>query len=134
MTNVLKKYSTIAPGEVGESLYEDRKSQFFGFAVHAESADEAIDFRHRIIERMPNASHYVSAWVLADGAEFFSDAKEPHGQGRTQNLFYDLAMNCKMMLYWGCDNETTTWGDFWFRQLTPSTYTVTIEAPGYAAP
>ena len=79
MEEVLKAYTTVAPGQVGESLYEDRKSQFFGFAVHAESADEAIAFRHSIIERIPSASHYVSAWVLSSGAEFFSDAKEPHG-------------------------------------------------------
>lgn len=60
-------------------MFEDRKSQFFGFAVHAESAEQAIDFRHEVIERIPEASHYVSAWMLADGSEAFSDAKEPHG-------------------------------------------------------
>lgn len=42
-----------APGETGESFVEDRKSQFFGFTTHAESADEAIEFRHRIIEQIP---------------------------------------------------------------------------------
>ena len=86
MANTLKAYSTVAPGEVGESLFEDRKSQFFGFATHAESAEEAIEFRHRIIEQIPAASHYVSAWVLADGAEFFSDAKEPHGSAGLPTL------------------------------------------------
>ncbi len=86
MANALKAYSTVAPGEVGESLFEDRKSQFFGFAVHAESADEAIAFRHSIIERIPSASHYVSAWALADGSEFFSDAKEPHGSAGLPTL------------------------------------------------
>ena len=86
MANALKAYSTVAPGEVGESLFEDRKSQFFGFATHAESAEEAIEFRHRIIERIPAASHYVSAWMLADGAEFFSDAKEPHGSAGLPTL------------------------------------------------
>lgn len=35
---------------------------------------------------------------------------EPLGQGKTQNLFYDITKNSKMLLYWGCDNETTTWG------------------------
>ena len=79
MPNMFKAYSTVKPGEVGESLFEDRKSQFFGFAIHAESVEEAIEFRHRVIERIPSASHYVSAWMLADGSEFFSDAKEPHG-------------------------------------------------------
>ncbi len=41
--------------------------------------------------------------------------QEPLGQGRTQNLFYDITKNCKMLLYWGCDNETTTWG--WVGQI-----------------
>ncbi len=41
--------------------------------------------------------------------------QEPLGQGKTQNLFYDITKNCKMMLYWGCDNETTTWG--WVGQI-----------------
>ena len=86
MASALKAYSTVAPGEIGESLYEDRKSQFFGFATHAESADEAIEFRHRVIEQIPAASHYVSAWVLADGSEFFSDAKEPHGSAGLPTL------------------------------------------------
>ncbi|MGI6218106.1 MAG: molybdopterin-dependent oxidoreductase, partial [Coriobacteriales bacterium] len=40
---------------------------------------------------------------------------EPLGQGKTQNLFYDITMNTKMILYWGCDNETTTWG--WCGQI-----------------
>ena len=79
MESNLRAYETVAPDGMGESLFEDRKSAFFGFAVHAESAEEAIAFRHQVIERIPTASHYVSAWMLADGTEFFSDAKEPHG-------------------------------------------------------
>ena len=79
MTSNLIAYSTFSPHDTGEALYEDRKSQFFGFAIHAESADEAIAFRHDVMKRIPSASHYVSAWALADGTEFFSDAKEPHG-------------------------------------------------------
>jgi len=86
MTNTLTAYSTISPDEVGKSIYEDRKSVFYGFAVHAESAEEAIAFRHQIIEQIPSASHYVSAWALADGAEFFSDAKEPHGSAGLPTL------------------------------------------------
>ena len=86
MSTALKAYATIAPGEVGESLFEDRKSLFYGFAVHVESADEAIAFRHSIMERIPQASHYVSAWVLADSSEFFSDAKEPHGSAGLPTL------------------------------------------------
>ena len=40
---------------------------------------------------------------------------EPYGQGATGNLFYDITKNTKMLLYWGCDNETTTWG--WASQM-----------------
>ncbi len=51
---------------------------------------------------------------------------EPYGQAPQRNLFLDATENCKMMLYWGCDNETTTWGwagqlpsrmSFWFRDI-----------------
>ena len=35
---------------------------------------------------------------------------EPLGQGYDQNLLFDITKNTKMLLYWGCDNETTTWG------------------------
>jgi len=34
---------------------------------------------------------------------------QPFGKGKIQNLFLDIARNCEMMLYWGCDMETTTW-------------------------
>ena len=40
---------------------------------------------------------------------------EPYGQGMTGNLFYDITKHTKMLLYWGCDNETTTWG--WASQM-----------------
>ena len=33
----------------------------------------------------------------------------------TGNLFYDITKHTKMLLYWGCDNETTTWG--WASQM-----------------
>lgn len=75
----LVAYTTVVPDGTGESLVEDRKSQFFGFAAHAETAKEAVAFRHSIIARIPEAGHYVSAWVFTDGTEFFSDAKEPRG-------------------------------------------------------
>ena len=48
---------------------------------------------------------------------------EPLGQGYDQNLMLDITKNTKMLLYWGCDNETTPWGwggqmpsrlSFWF--------------------
>jgi trimethylamine-N-oxide reductase (cytochrome c) len=51
---------------------------------------------------------------------------EPVGQGRQCNLIPDIAENTELMLYWGCDAETTSWGwagqiasrlMYWFTEL-----------------
>jgi trimethylamine-N-oxide reductase (cytochrome c) len=50
----------------------------------------------------------------------------PVGQGRQCNLVADIAENTGLMLYWGCDAETTSWGwagqiasriMYWFTEL-----------------
>ena len=65
---------------VGTSLFEDRKSRFYGFVTRITSAEEVVEFRHGIMRDIPEASHYVSAYRLAaTGVEHYSDAKEPHG-------------------------------------------------------
>jgi len=35
---------------------------------------------------------------------------DPVGQGRQTNLFKDISENTQMILFWGCDPETTPWG------------------------
>ncbi|MFC1927415.1 molybdopterin-dependent oxidoreductase [Chloroflexota bacterium] len=40
---------------------------------------------------------------------------EPVGQGQQSNLLYDIAKNVELLLFWGCDQETTPWG--WQGQL-----------------
>jgi anaerobic selenocysteine-containing dehydrogenase len=40
---------------------------------------------------------------------------EPVGQGKQSNLLYDIAKNVELLLFWGCDQETTPWG--WQGQL-----------------
>ena len=40
---------------------------------------------------------------------------EPVGQGKQGNLLLDVAENCELLLFWGCDQETTPWG--WGGQL-----------------
>ena len=35
---------------------------------------------------------------------------EPVGQGKQSNLLYDVAKNCELLLFWGCDQETTPVG------------------------
>ncbi len=36
--------------------------------------------------------------------------QDPVGQGTQTNLWKDIANHTDMLLYWGCDQETTTWG------------------------
>ena len=40
---------------------------------------------------------------------------EPVGQGRQSNLLWDISKNAELLLFWGCDQETTPWG--WQGQL-----------------
>ena len=40
---------------------------------------------------------------------------EPVGQGQQSNLLIDVAKNSELLLFWGCDQETTPWG--WQGQL-----------------
>jgi len=35
---------------------------------------------------------------------------EPVGQGMQSNLLYDMSKNSELLLFWGCDQETTPWG------------------------
>lgn len=65
---------------ISTSLYEDRKSRFFGFVTRIESEEEVVAFRSDIKEDIPEASHYVSAYrIHRTGVDHYSDAKEPHG-------------------------------------------------------
>jgi molybdopterin guanine dinucleotide-containing S/N-oxide reductase-like protein len=52
--------------------------------------------------------------------------QDPVGQGKQTNLFKDISENSKMVLFWGCDPETTTWGwggqqasrlSYWFSDI-----------------
>ncbi|MBE3581542.1 MAG: molybdopterin-dependent oxidoreductase [Thermoanaerobacteraceae bacterium] len=52
--------------------------------------------------------------------------QDPVGQGKQTNLVKDISENTQMMVFWGCDPETTPWGwggqqasrlCFWFREL-----------------
>jgi trimethylamine-N-oxide reductase (cytochrome c) len=52
--------------------------------------------------------------------------EDPIGQGRQGNTFADISRNTEMLLGWGCDQETTSWGwggqiaskmSYWFKDL-----------------
>ncbi|MCR5845122.1 MAG: YigZ family protein [bacterium] len=76
----LKPLRTVEAGTVAISEFEDRKSVFYGHVAHVESESEAIELRHSVMEQVPEARHYVSAYILREPAlEHYSDAKEPHG-------------------------------------------------------
>ena len=65
---------------VGESLFEDRKSRFYGFVTHIDAEQDVVEFRHGIMRDIPDASHYCSAYrIQKTGVDHYSDAKEPHG-------------------------------------------------------
>ena len=55
---------------------------------------------------------------------------EPVGQGKQSNLLYDVAKNCELLLFWGCDQETTPWG--WQGQL-PSRSELLVHRTGHQA-
>lgn len=70
-------YRTI--GGRGESLYEDRRSEFIGCAVPVSSEDEAADIIKSVKKQHPAARHNVWAYILRSGAERYSDDGEPQG-------------------------------------------------------
>ena len=60
------------------------------------------------------------------GVPNMSGAWSRWGRGRQTNLVPDIAENTELMLYWGCDAETTSWGwagqiasrlMYWFTEL-----------------
>ena len=63
----------------GESLYEDRRSEFLGVAVPVESEAAATEFIRSIKKQHPDARHNVWAYTLRSGAERYSDDGEPQG-------------------------------------------------------
>lgn len=74
----MQPYKTIE-GTATDEL-EVKRSRFFGHVAHVTTEQAAIDFRHGIRDAIPEASHYVSAYVLhQDNLIHFSDAKEPAG-------------------------------------------------------
>ena len=70
-------YRTV--GGRGESLYEDRRSEFLGCAVPVSSEEEATEFIKSVKKQHPAARHNVWAYILRSGAERYSDDGEPQG-------------------------------------------------------
>lgn len=73
----LEPYITL--GGRGESLYEDRRSEFIGVAIPVTTEDEAAEFIKGIKKQNPAARHNVWAYSLRSGVERYSDDGEPQG-------------------------------------------------------
>ncbi len=74
----MRPFRTVAG--VSKAEYEIKNSRFYSFLTHVESEEAAIDYRHSIREIVPDARHYVSAYIIDKGDIMrYSDAKEPHG-------------------------------------------------------
>ncbi|MBQ3016933.1 MAG: YigZ family protein [Clostridia bacterium] len=72
--------SYITLKELGEYYFEDRKSQFFGFAKPVRAEQEALDFIQNIKKKYPDARHWVYAYVLRENSTMrFTDDREPQG-------------------------------------------------------
>ncbi len=65
-----------------EGNFTDKKSEFIGIAIHAETAEHAEEFIRRIREEHPKARHVAWASIrgsLSDRSERMSDDGEPGG-------------------------------------------------------
>ncbi len=72
--------SYITVKELAEYYFEDRKSQFIGFAKPVSTEEDAIQFVQAIKKRYPDARHWVYAYVLRENSTMrFTDDREPQG-------------------------------------------------------
>ena len=71
-------YITIA--HRGESVYEEKKSVFYGFATPASTEEDALALIAEAKGRYPDARHHVYAYLLRDRSIMrYSDDHEPQG-------------------------------------------------------
>ncbi len=75
-----KLYMTLR--EEGHAVYEEKRSEFLGFAMHVENEQDAQSLIRRIREAHYDARHHVYAYVLGGGViQRYSDDGEPQGTG-----------------------------------------------------
>ena len=69
------------PERAAESRFVDRKSEFLGHLMPAESEEEALLFLQEMKKQYADARHNVWAYTLANGTMRSSDDGEPSGTG-----------------------------------------------------
>ena len=101
---------------VTEALKFGEEEEFADLIAQATQLDGAGETGARVF--------YLNAPGLFIGGEIWDEEADEVLEGVKVTLASDD----------GAQAETATndWGDFWFRQLVPGRYTVTIEAEGYA--
>lgn len=72
--------SYITVKELAEFHFEDRKSQFIGFAKPVSTEQDALQFIQSVKKTYPDARHWVYAYVLRENSTMrFTDDREPQG-------------------------------------------------------
>ena len=75
-----KRYKTLQ--EEGRGVYEEKRSEFLGRAMHVENEQQALDLIRRVREEHHDARHHVYAYVFdGGGIQRYSDDGEPQGTG-----------------------------------------------------
>ena len=74
----MNSYTTVK--ELSEFHFEDRKSEFIGFAMPIACEEDAVDFIASVKKRYPDARHWVYAYVLRENSTMrYTDDREPQG-------------------------------------------------------
>lgn len=73
------EYLTISPNVTGEGYYTEKRSKFYAFAHHVQSADEVKDIVSRYRSRYHDARHVCYAYMLGADKSIFraNDDGEP---------------------------------------------------------
>lgn len=72
--------SYITLKQLGEYRFEDRRSEFIGYAKPVSDEASAIDFVNAVKKKYPDAKHWVYAYILRENSAMrFTDDREPQG-------------------------------------------------------
>lgn len=78
MGELSERYVTVKNESCVE--FEEKRSQFIGYALHVESEEQALEFVKRIKKKHSDATHNVWAYLLKGGLNArYSDDGEPQG-------------------------------------------------------
>ena len=79
MTNRESLAAYVTLGGEGTAVFEEKRSEFIGYAAHIANEAEAQAFVKRIKAKHHDARHNVFAYVCGDSVQRYSDDGEPQG-------------------------------------------------------